>query len=124
MLNTGQVLPAIGLCTFQDPDEQEMSLYTALKNGYRHIDTAHKSGFPPALKAWDFANGHSLPQLWHGGTSWQVHQAEWRSASGNLYHDSTLVQRSPSRTTEWQIRENAEADAISLDMKYLQRLRQ
>ena len=41
-LNTGQLIPAIGLGTFQDPDEQEMSVYTALKCGYRHIDTAHK----------------------------------------------------------------------------------
>lgn len=41
-LNTGQILPAIGLGTFQDPDEQEHSVYTALKCGYRHIDTAHK----------------------------------------------------------------------------------
>lgn len=41
-LNTGQQIPAIGLGTFQDPDEQEMSVYNALKNGYRHIDTAHK----------------------------------------------------------------------------------
>lgn len=41
-LNTGQILPAIGLGTFQDPDQQEGSVYTALMNGYRHIDTAHK----------------------------------------------------------------------------------
>lgn len=41
-LNTGQRLPQTGLGTFQDPDEQEMSVYMALKNGYRHIDTAHK----------------------------------------------------------------------------------
>lgn len=41
-LNTGQKIPQIGLGTFQDPDEQEMSVYTALKSGYRHIDTAHK----------------------------------------------------------------------------------
>lgn len=41
-LNTGAVIPAIGLGTFQDPDEQEMSVYTALKWGCRHIDTAHK----------------------------------------------------------------------------------
>ncbi|KAI8313698.1 hypothetical protein K4K61_007132 [Colletotrichum sp. SAR11_59] len=43
-LNTGQILPSIGLGTFQDPEEQEMSVYTALKNGYRHIDTAHNYG--------------------------------------------------------------------------------
>ncbi|KAI1413720.1 Aldo/keto reductase [Hypoxylon sp. FL1857] len=43
-LNTGQRIPAIGLGTFQDPDEQEASVYTALKCGYRHIDTAHNYG--------------------------------------------------------------------------------
>lgn len=42
ILNTGQTIPALGLGTFQDPDEQEDSVYTALKCGYRHIDTAHK----------------------------------------------------------------------------------
>ncbi len=41
-LNTGAIIPAIGLGTFQDPDEQEGSVYTALTVGYRHIDTAHK----------------------------------------------------------------------------------
>ena len=44
-LNTDQALPQIGLGTFQDPDEQEMSVYTALTCGFRHIDTAHKSVF-------------------------------------------------------------------------------
>ncbi|KAF2095719.1 Aldo/keto reductase [Rhizodiscina lignyota] len=44
ILNTGAAIPAIGLGTFQDPDEQEMSVYTALKLGYRHIDTAHNYG--------------------------------------------------------------------------------
>ena len=41
-LNTGQVIPAVGLGTFQDPDEQEASVLTALHCGFRHIDTAHK----------------------------------------------------------------------------------
>ncbi|GME34253.1 Aldo/keto reductase [Neofusicoccum parvum] len=44
LLNTGQRMPAVGLGTFQDPDEQEHSVYTALKYGYRHIDTAHNYG--------------------------------------------------------------------------------
>ncbi|EME77366.1 uncharacterized protein MYCFIDRAFT_191497 [Pseudocercospora fijiensis CIRAD86] len=39
-LNTGAKIPAIGLGTFQDPDEQEDAVATALKVGYRHIDTA------------------------------------------------------------------------------------
>lgn len=42
LLNNGAAIPSIGLGTFQDPDEQEDSVYTALKVGYRHIDTAHK----------------------------------------------------------------------------------
>jgi diketogulonate reductase-like aldo/keto reductase len=41
-LNTGQIIPAVGLGTFQDPDEQEGSVFTALQCGFRHIDTAHK----------------------------------------------------------------------------------
>ncbi|KAF4458296.1 aldehyde reductase [Fusarium albosuccineum] len=44
LLNTGQTIPALGLGTFQDPDEQEQSVFTALKCGYRHIDTAHNYG--------------------------------------------------------------------------------
>lgn len=45
LLNTGQRMPAVGLGTFQDPDEQEHSVYTALTCGYRHIDTAHMCVF-------------------------------------------------------------------------------
>lgn len=39
-LNTGAKIPSIGIGTFQDPDEQEDAVATALKLGYRHIDTA------------------------------------------------------------------------------------
>lgn len=48
VLNTGHHMPPVGLGTFQDPDEQENSGYTALKCGYRHIDTAHKHDSPIA----------------------------------------------------------------------------
>lgn len=40
-LNNGYTMPALGLGTFQDPDEQESAVYTALKCGYRHIDPAY-----------------------------------------------------------------------------------
>ncbi|TPX08707.1 uncharacterized protein E0L32_009896 [Thyridium curvatum] len=43
-LNNGYIMPALGLGTFQDPDEQETAVYTALKCGYRHIDTAYFYG--------------------------------------------------------------------------------
>ncbi|CAK4034641.1 aldehyde reductase [Lecanosticta acicola] len=39
-LNTGARIPAIGLGTFQDPDQQEDAVAGALQLGYRHIDAA------------------------------------------------------------------------------------
>ncbi|KAK1466278.1 aldehyde reductase [Colletotrichum cuscutae] len=39
-LNTGAKIPAIGFGTFQDADAQEEAVKTALKVGFRHIDTA------------------------------------------------------------------------------------
>lgn len=39
-LNTGAVIPALGLGTWEDADIQEDAVYHALKAGYHHIDTA------------------------------------------------------------------------------------
>lgn len=39
-LNTEDHIPGIGLGTFQDPDQQEAAVASALSLGYRHIDTA------------------------------------------------------------------------------------
>ncbi|PPJ57392.1 hypothetical protein CBER1_01393 [Cercospora berteroae] len=39
-LNTGAEIPYIGLGTFRDPDQQKDAVASALKLGYRHIDTA------------------------------------------------------------------------------------
>lgn len=41
-LNTGAQIPAIGFGTWQDKDAQANAVETALKAGYRHIDTARK----------------------------------------------------------------------------------
>jgi diketogulonate reductase-like aldo/keto reductase len=38
-LNTGASIPAVGFGTWQDKDAQEGAVLTALKAGYRHIDT-------------------------------------------------------------------------------------
>ncbi|PGH18535.1 hypothetical protein AJ79_00314 [Helicocarpus griseus UAMH5409] len=48
-LNTGAYIPAIGLGTWQDADAQENSVITALKAGYRHIDTAAIYGTEEAI---------------------------------------------------------------------------
>jgi alcohol dehydrogenase (NADP+) len=39
-LNTGTYIPAVGLGTWQDKEEQENAVAEALKAGIRHIDTA------------------------------------------------------------------------------------
>lgn len=48
-LNTGANIPAVGFGTWQDKDAQEEAVYTALKAGYRHIDTARIYGTEPAV---------------------------------------------------------------------------
>ena len=42
-LNNGMLMPQFGLGTFMQPSDEacEQSCLTALKAGYRHIDTAH-----------------------------------------------------------------------------------
>lgn len=100
-LNTGQKLPCIGLGTFQDPDEQEMSVYTALKNGIRHIDTAHKydcsleSVFIVILIVTGADATRS--QLWDRKAGWPGNQTKPHQARGGLHHYETMVQLPPSR---------------------------
>lgn len=50
-LNTGASIPAVGFGTWQDKDEQKDAVLTALKAGYRHIDTARIYGTEPAVGA-------------------------------------------------------------------------
>lgn len=44
-------MPALGFGTWQDKDAQESAVHTALKSGYRHIDTAHIYGTEPGVGA-------------------------------------------------------------------------
>lgn len=44
-------MPALGFGTWQDKDEQEGAVETALKVGYRHIDTARIYGTEPMVAA-------------------------------------------------------------------------
>lgn len=48
-LNTGARIPALGFGTWQDKDAQEPAVLSALRSGYRHIDTARIYGTEPAV---------------------------------------------------------------------------
>jgi alcohol dehydrogenase (NADP+) len=48
-LNTGAKIPALGFGTWQDEEAQEHAVLTALKVGYRHIDTAKVYGTEAAV---------------------------------------------------------------------------
>ncbi|KAF2637090.1 Aldo/keto reductase [Massarina eburnea CBS 473.64] len=48
-LNTGAKIPALGFGTWQDKEAQEPAVTIALKNGYRHIDTARIYGTEEAV---------------------------------------------------------------------------
>jgi len=48
-LNTGASIPALGFGTWQDKDAQASAVETALKTGYRHIDTARVYGTEPGV---------------------------------------------------------------------------
>ena len=62
-LNNGILMPQFGLGTFMQPSDEvcEQSCLTALKAGYRHIDTAHayndEAGVGRAVtKCWSVCN--------------------------------------------------------------------
>ena len=44
-------MPALAFGTWQDKDAQQSAVATALRAGYRHIDTAHIYGTEPAVAA-------------------------------------------------------------------------
>lgn len=50
-LNTGASIPAVGFGTWQDKEDQEKAVATALDAGYRHIDTARIYGTEPMVGA-------------------------------------------------------------------------
>jgi len=56
-LNTGATIPAIGFGTWQDKDAQASAVETALRAGYRHIDTARIYGTEPGVAAGIKASG-------------------------------------------------------------------
>lgn len=72
-LNTGASIPAIGFGTWQDKDAQEEAVLTALKAGYRHIDTAHVYGTEEAVGKAIKKSGVDRSELFITTKLWNNH---------------------------------------------------
>ncbi|WP_444343223.1 aldo/keto reductase [Phocaeicola sp.] len=80
-LNNGILMPQFGLGTFLQPSDEvcEQSCLTALKAGYRHIDTAHayndEAGVGRAVKA----SGIPREEIWITSKLWQTEYGEGKT---------------------------------------------
>lgn len=80
-LNNGVAMPRFGLGTFLQPSDEvcEQSCLTALKAGYRHIDTAHayndERGVGRAVKA----SGIPREQIWITSKLWPTEYGEGKT---------------------------------------------
>ncbi|KAK1979644.1 aldo/keto reductase [Colletotrichum cereale] len=64
-LNTGDKIPAIGLGTWQSqPNQVKLAVEAALKNGYRHIDTAFAYGNEKEVGDGIKASGVPREDIW------------------------------------------------------------
>lgn len=80
-LNNGMLMPQFGLGTFMQPSDEvcEQSCLTALKAGYRHIDTAHayqnESGVGRAVKE----SGIPRNEIWITSKLWPTEYGEGKT---------------------------------------------
>lgn len=80
-LNNGILMPQLGLGTFLQPSDSvcEQSCLTALKAGYRHIDTAHayndEAGVGRAVKG----SGISRKDIWITSKLWSTEYGEGKT---------------------------------------------
>lgn len=80
-LNNGILMPQFGLGTFLQPSDEvcEQSCLTALKAGYRHIDTAHayndEAGVGRAVKA----SGIPREEIWITSKLWPTEYGEGKT---------------------------------------------
>ena len=81
-LNNGIKMPQLGLGTFLQPSDEvcEQSCLTALKSGYRHIDTAHayndEAGVGRAVKE----SGIPREEIWITSKLWPNEYGEGKTA--------------------------------------------
>ncbi|CAH0039427.1 unnamed protein product [Clonostachys rhizophaga] len=65
LLNTGDKIPAVGLGTWQSkPNEVAVAVETALRSGYRHVDTAHAYGNEKEVGQGIRASGIPRSDIW------------------------------------------------------------
>lgn len=81
-LNNGILMPQFGLGTFLQPSDEvcEQSCLTALRAGYRHIDTAHayndEKGVGSAVKSFMAESGTPREQIWITSKLWPTEYGE------------------------------------------------
>lgn len=81
-LNNGILMPQFGLGTFLQPSDEvcEQSCLTALRAGYRHIDTAHayndEEGVGRAVKRFMTESGTPREQIWITSKLWPTEYGE------------------------------------------------
>lgn len=81
-LNNGIRMPQFGLGTFLQPSDEvcEQSCLTALRSGYRHIDTAHayndERGVGEAVKTFMAESGTPREQIWITSKLWPTEYGE------------------------------------------------
>ena len=81
-LNNGILMPQFGLGTFLQPSDEvcEQSCLTALRAGYRHIDTAHayndEEGVGRAMKRFMAESGTPREQIWITSKIWPTEYGE------------------------------------------------
>lgn len=81
-LNNGILMPQFGLGTFLQPSDEvcEQSCLTALRAGYRHIDTAHayndEEGVGRAVKRFMAESGTPREQIWITSKLWPTEYGE------------------------------------------------
>lgn len=81
-LNNGILMPQFGLGTFLQPSDEvcEQSCLTALRAGYRHIDTAHayndEEGVGRAVKRFMTESGTPREHIWITSKLWPTEYGE------------------------------------------------
>ncbi|MDE5624387.1 MAG: aldo/keto reductase [Alistipes sp.] len=84
-LNNGILMPQFGLGTFLQPSDEvcEQSCLTALRAGYRHIDTAHayndEEGVGRAVKSFMAESGTPREQIWITSKIWPTEYGEGKT---------------------------------------------